>query len=342
MASVLDRYVTSTVLELLEAELSESALRDLERSCEGCVPAGLWQQALRQPLREFLSRPGKEFRARLVSFAWGVSGQREPIRPVLPLLVELIHAGSLIIDDIQDGSRSRRGGESLHQMVGTPIALNCGNWLYFWPLVLLERMELEPSIELQLHREFIGAMHRCHYGQSLDLGARIIDIPQREVSGLVRTITELKTGTLMRLATSVGAITAKVEPAVRTALAEFGRRLGIGLQMLNDLGNLLQSNNYEDLRHGRLTWLWGWLAEDLPKASYDQLIELCRHAAADPVHWVTLASMMREHLLRLHAAARVEEFLDEPMNELSQQFPGSEEISLLSEEIDRLKQSYLT
>lgn len=342
MASVLDRCVTTTVLEMLEAELSESSLRALERDCHGVVPPWLWQQSLSRPLREFLGRPGKEFRAKLTTYCWGISGRQDPISPVLPLLVELIHAGSLIVDDIQDGSRLRRGGEALHHLVGVPLALNCGNWLYFWPLLLLERLGLEPEVELHLHREFIQAMHRCHYGQSLDLGARILEVPQAEVAGVVQTITELKTGSLMRLAASVGAISAKASPEVCATVAEFGRRLGIGLQMLNDLGHLRQSQHYEDLRHGRLTWLWAWLSEELPPNIYNSMMEQCRRAAADSSQWAPLVVSMKSHLTHSPAYSRVEKYLDQTVRDLSAAFPGSEEIAHLVEEIDRLKQSYLS
>jgi hypothetical protein len=54
-------------------------------------------------------------------------------------VVEFIHAGSLVVEDIEDGSRIRRGRVALHVRYGMPVALNAGNWLYFWPFELLKK-----------------------------------------------------------------------------------------------------------------------------------------------------------------------------------------------------------
>src|SRR5512142_2931568 len=63
-------------------------------------------------------------------------------------IVEGLHLGSLIIDDIEDESSTRRGGPTLHRQIGVPNALNAGNWLYFWPALLVPRLKLGPDREL--------------------------------------------------------------------------------------------------------------------------------------------------------------------------------------------------
>jgi geranylgeranyl pyrophosphate synthase len=126
----------------------------------------------------------------------------------LPLLVEILHAGSLIVDDIQDGSAYRRGKPALHVLVGVPLALNAGNWLYFLPHRLLQDLRLDSHVELELRRALDRGVLRCHYGQALDLGVRLGSLSQREVRGVVSLCTRLKTGSLLELAAEVGAIAA--------------------------------------------------------------------------------------------------------------------------------------
>ena len=60
-------------------------------------------------------------------------------RPPWPRMFEIIHAGSMIVDDIEDDSSERRGAPAVHRLHGLPLALNAGNWMYFAPFRLVER-----------------------------------------------------------------------------------------------------------------------------------------------------------------------------------------------------------
>ncbi len=227
------------------------------------------------PVSEFLARPGKRFRGRLVSLAWTLAGRRDQPPPALPLSVELLHAGSLIVDDIQDGSVQRRGRATLHRQVGVPIALNAGNWLYFWPLTLLADLGLEPQIELSLHRLIAAAVRRCHEGQALDLTARIGDLYPAEVASVCRLVSEWKTGSLMGMAAAVGAVAGGASHTFVSAVTTFGERLGVALQMQNDLSELNGAagplKHPEDLIHGRVTWPWAWAVAASSSAAFDAL-----------------------------------------------------------------------
>jgi geranylgeranyl pyrophosphate synthase len=125
------------------------------RSAQGI--SGLLSETLVDPLNDFFSRPSKNVRGKLleIGFCLGSAGrissltsaERELCRNLSEIL-EAIHAGSLIVDDIQDGSRLRRGQETLHLRYGMPVALNAGNFLYFLPLQRLSELGLEPGLEL--------------------------------------------------------------------------------------------------------------------------------------------------------------------------------------------------
>ncbi len=250
-------------------------LRRLQPAAPPGVPAKLWEAALVGPVAEFLNRPGKRFRGRLVSLAWSLTGRDDELPPELPLLVELLHAGSLIVDDIEDGSIQRRGRPALHRLVGLPSALNIGNWLYFWPQTLLKTLELPASTELELHRLWTDAVRVCHEGQALDLTARIGDLHPSEVVSVCQVISESKTGALMGMAAELGATAAGGDAEGIAAIRTFGVRMGVGLQMQNDLGELSgvagPIKHPEDLIHGRITWPWAWAAQRLPAARFDAL-----------------------------------------------------------------------
>lgn len=230
------------------------------------------------PLREFLSRPGKQLRARLVELSWVLSGGRAALPAGLPLAVELLHAGSLIVDDIEDCSEERRGRPALHLITGLPVALNAGNWLYFAALEQLGRLPVDERRCLSALRRTHELLARCHEGQALDVGVRISALPQREVEEVARAIAERKTGGLAALCTSLAAICAGAPPWMEDALRSFGVSLGVGLQMLDDAGGISceerRSKGEEDLRNGRATWAWALLAVRTPPAAYRPLQQL--------------------------------------------------------------------
>lgn len=255
---------TPPLLTALERALGPHGVSHLDPS----VPAPLWRRALAGPAAEFLARPGKELRASIVRAGWALGGGRGDMPDALPLALELLHAGSLIVDDVEDGSDTRRGGPALHTLVGTPLAINTGSWMYFWALAELSSLALPPAAELALLRTATRTLVRCHQGQALDLATVITDVEVADAPAVVAAITRLKTGALCGLAAELGAIAAGATPEAQAAIARFGEVIGAALQMLDDLGSLTsparRDKGLEDLRGRRATWPWAWLAERGP------------------------------------------------------------------------------
>ena len=239
------------------------AALDRALSLDPTVPTAVWRRAITGPAAEMLARPGKALRTAIVRAGWLLGGGRDEMPERLPLVIEILHTGSLIIDDVQDGSAERRGGPTLHELVGVPLAINTGSWMYFWALSEIAQLGLPPDVELEVHRTAAATLARCHLGQALDLSARIDEIDVADVPAVVAATTKMKTGELCRFAAELGAIAAG---ANRAAVGAFGEALGIALQMLDDLGSLTsdarRDKGREDLLNHRPTWPWAWLAED--------------------------------------------------------------------------------
>ncbi len=301
------------------------------------------EAALVSPLDGFVRQPGKRFRGRLVQIAWDLAlprGSDRMLPPELPQVLELVHAGSLIVDDIEDGSSSRRGAPTLHSSHGVPLALNAGNALYFLPIVGLPAIGLSAEAELAIHRDLARTMSRCHAGQALDIYATLERVPLHEVPELVESIAGLKTGSLMSAAARLGAIAAGGTSTVIEALGAFGCELGICLQHLDDLGNLSGRNDphkrHEDLRARRITWVWSSLARTQPA---DVVAELRRrvlegNGTIEPTAAQIMAllgeSPRREVRDRLHTAAL----------KLANTLGEDARLELLFAELQRLEASY--
>jgi geranylgeranyl pyrophosphate synthase len=245
----------SPLLAALAAALVPGGASALEPG----VPAAVWRAALSGPAAAFLARPGKDLRTQLVRAGWVLGGRPAAAMPdALGRVIEILHAGSLIVDDVEDAATHRRGGPALHQLVGVPLAINTGSWMYFWALAELAELAIPGAVEAA-----IAALVRCHQGQGLDLAARVDGLAMADVPGVVAATTRLKTGGLCRLATELGARAAGAAPDVVARVGAFGERAGIALQMFDDLGSIgaRRDKAREDLAHARPTWPWAWLAE---------------------------------------------------------------------------------
>jgi geranylgeranyl pyrophosphate synthase len=335
----------SALAEQVQREFAEPRLAKTLDARAELVHDRHWQAALLGPLQELLERRGKCFRSQLVQIAYDlVRGGSAPAMPAqLPLLVEALHAGSLIVDDIEDDSKSRRGEPALHVLVGLPLALNAGNWLYFLPHRLLEELGFEAGVELELRRAIDRCVLRCHYGQALDLGVRLGALAQREVYGVVSLSTRLKTGSLLELAAEVGAVAGGAEPALRAALTTFARRYGVALQMLDDASGLYQPSRahkgYEDLLNGCPTWPWAWLAERLDQLSYSRLQHQARDVVRRELEPEALTSSMRRQLGD-YPRQRIRHELSNAFEELEKQVEDRDRLQPLSDEIARLVEAY--
>lgn len=315
------------------------------------LPAHLWERALLGPAHEFLRRPGKRFRGRLVEMCWRLAGGAAKAMPAeLPLVVELLHAGSLIVDDIEDGSTMRRGAPALHHVYGTALALNTGNWMYFWPLALIDRLGLGGERTAELHRLVRHTLLCCHQGQALDLALKVTELEQGEVPRVVKATTQLKTGALMELGAALGAVAAGAGDRELEAMCRFGRELGTGLQMLDDLGGLTcaarRDKGAEDLRLGRPTWPWAWAAGGSSPAAFAELQARARKlgAGGDAVAQAGAVDALGQALAAIvgeTGRARVQSRLRLALAVLHDALGASPVLDAVEAELSRLEQSYV-
>jgi geranylgeranyl pyrophosphate synthase len=256
----------------------------------------------------------------------------------------VIHAGSLIVDDIEDGSAERRGAPTVHRIYGTPLALNAGNWLYFWSLELLRELDLPADVLLDLHQRIGRMLVQGHAGQSLDIDTRIHRLPQAQVREHVEAMSRLKTGSFMGVAAAVGAVGAQAPRPLVEAVERFGIALGQALQMLDDLMNLVgrrdRAKRYEDLLHARANWPWVWFADVASPEEWQRAVFSQRQVTAgalDP-HLLAVDLLGRVGLQGRHQASTL---LAQAFDDLCLVTGPHPLLSTLRAEMDRLENSYV-
>lgn len=331
------------LVELLDREFSPDSLGKLGAGdLASAVPWRLWNRALYRPLRDFLERPGKEFRGELVALFFRTSGTHETPPFALPYVVEALHAGSLIVDDIEDDSNERRGLPALHRRYGIPVALNAGNWLYFWALRLLEQLGLDARTEGAARRLATRTLLDCHHGQALDLSVCASELAQHEIPGVVRAVSELKTGALVGFAAGLGALTGGAPAPLVDAAIRAGRDFGTALQMFDDLSGIVEPRRRhkgrEDLAQNRPTWVWAWLSASVEPARFDAL--RARGAAARSPRELDALAADLAALVAAPGTRFVREFLDASLVRFAAAGPPGEVLAGLRRETERLCRSH--
>jgi geranylgeranyl pyrophosphate synthase len=177
--------------------------------------------------------PSKRVRAVLAFLAAELCGRDDRAAGVAAA-VEMIHASSLILDDLpsMDNAPVRRGRPACHVAFGETTSLLAAFGLLTLAFRTMAR-EYEPALASRLMTLFADAVGSDGLigGQADDLLAtdRAITFERLE------RIHRLKTGVLFSAAATGGALTADASPAHLAAIAAYAKNLGLAFQVIDDL-----------------------------------------------------------------------------------------------------------
>lgn len=217
------------------------------------------QRAILQPYDHIASKPGKNFRSKLIGVFNQIYGISEGKIQLVANMVEILHNASLLIDDIEDNSEMRRGLTASHLIFGTPMTINTANYMYFRAMNMLQDiadgdMPLLKDLMVVFNEEMIN----LHKGQGLDIYWRDSlpkIIPDEH---MYFNMVMNKTGGLFRL--TVRIMERLSAEKLSFTLIPFSNLLGIIYQLRDDYKNLLDQNMIankglgEDLSEGKLSF----------------------------------------------------------------------------------------
>ncbi len=201
---------------------------------------------LHRPVWDLLERGGKHWRPVLGLLLLDALGV--PVAPheaMMSVVAELIHTASLIIDDIEDASTTRRGEPTVHERFGLPTAINAANTLYFLPmLTVTENAAIDTAQRDAIRGLLVDLMVRGHFGQAQDIYWSELAGPARralwgdpELEGKILQGYAFKTGAGIRGMAEVAAIVAGLDAATRDRLGRFGETFGVAFQIVDDVNN---------------------------------------------------------------------------------------------------------
>ena len=201
-------------------------------------PADIAPQRLHHAMRYAVLGGGKRVRALLTHAAAELCGANPDKADVAAAAVELIHAYSLVHDDMpcMDDDDLRRGKPSCHMQYDDATALLVGDALQSLAFQLLAQPGLcnEATRQLEmLHLLAVASGSRgMAGGQAIDLASVGQSLTQEELEYMHIH----KTGTLIRAAALLGAYCADtIETARVHAIAQYAQSIGLAFQVVDDI-----------------------------------------------------------------------------------------------------------
>ncbi len=194
---------------------------------------------------------GKRLRPMIVLLSAGASGYRGSHHIDLAAIIEFIHTATLLHDDVIDDSTMRRNQETANAVWGNEASVLVGDFLYSRSFEMMVDVDSMRVMEILSH-----ATNRIAEGEVLQLlNCNNPDTTEEEYMEVI----DRKTATLFQAGARLGAVLAGASPEQEQAMADYGLKLGIAFQLVDDALDYNSSNEDigknigDDLSEGKPT-----------------------------------------------------------------------------------------
>ena len=200
------------------------------------VPSGTPSAVFHEAMRYTLLLPGKRLRGILTLSVADLVGGRNEGALALACAVEMVHASSLILDDLpcMDNASLRRGRPVLHRAFGEANAILAAVGLLNSAYGAIADA---PGLKDKIRVEAATLLTRAVGGEGL-VGGQIQDLEgtgKRLDLEALEWIHSHKTGALFIAAAELGALAGGARPAAREAIHRYAKNLGLAFQITDDL-----------------------------------------------------------------------------------------------------------
>jgi geranylgeranyl diphosphate synthase type 3 len=121
-------------------------------------------ESVLEPFRYLSQIPGKDVRGTLIDcFQQWLQIPGEKMIAIKEIIASL-HNASLLVDDIEDNSKLRRGVPVAHSIYGVAMTINCANYVYFLALEKCQALNCPRAMEI-----FVQELLNLHRGQGQDI-----------------------------------------------------------------------------------------------------------------------------------------------------------------------------
>lgn len=251
---------------------------------------------------------GKRLRPKLALLGAQAVGYEDGRTVDGAVAVEMIHAATMIHDDVVDSASMRRGKASVNSAWSGQLAVLMGDFLLsraLCMLIELGNMEALGAVARAAERLSIGEIFEIQIGRQLDISR----------PSYFRMVGD-KTASLMSAAARLGPILAGAPAFIVTAMGQYGEALGKAFQIADDVldftgdADTLGKPVGLDLREGKITLPLIHALESAPASARESVTRLLGRRRKTDAEWQRILEFVGEYAgvaaaqrtARVHAA----------------------------------------
>lgn len=211
---------------------------------------------LRAAMAHYPAAGGKRLRPLLATMVCEAFGGNPDKAVPFGVALEMIHNFTLVHDDVMDEDDTRRGMKTVHHEYGVPEAILAGDAMFARAFELVLESDIDDARVVRLVEILARSVRLLADGQQMDL-----DFEQRDIVSPEEYLEmiERKTAVLYSAAAQGGAIVGGANEPQQEALFEYGRLIGLGFQIWDDVLDLRSTQEafgkpvLNDIRNGKKT-----------------------------------------------------------------------------------------
>jgi octaprenyl-diphosphate synthase len=238
----------------------------------------------------------------------------------LAAVVEILHAATLVHDDVIDMAQTRRGRPSANVQWGNHTCVLAGDWLYMQAFQIALRERNFHILDL-----LISLTQLMVEGELIQL-ERIGKVEITEADCM--EIVDRKTAGLFSVCAKLGAVMGGADTAVEERLGEYAWNLGMAFQLIDDLLDFTSREKTlgkpvgNDLREGKITLPMVYALEQATMEERRQIELILREQNYDAVPFSQVRAMINKYGAVARVQERAQQFTDKA-RQIIAEFPDS-------------------
>lgn len=234
--------INAAIEKYIPKEISEEYLEFLLGPAQNKYSPGAVQKAIIDPIWDLLDRGGKRWRPAvflILSEALGGDPKKLADFAIIP---EVVHNGTLMADDVEDGSNLRRGKPCTHMLFGVDVAINAAEAMYFIPTIVFRKNlnGFDAKTILRAYNVF------CEELTKLTVSGQAVDIYWHKDPLRAKNVTEAqylqmcagKTGALARMSARLASVLCGGNEEQELIFGRLSETIGVAFQIHDDILNL--------------------------------------------------------------------------------------------------------
>jgi geranylgeranyl diphosphate synthase type I len=232
---------------------------------------------LKAAMAHYPAAGGKRLRPVLATIVCEAVGENAEKAIPFGAALEIVHNFTLVHDDVMDEDDTRRGIKTVHAQYGVPEAILAGDALFARAFEIVSDTDSEAENVVKLTEIMAKAVRLLAEGQQMDMD---FEDSRKITSDDYLKMIERKTAVLYSAAAQGGVIVGGGTEAQEEALFEYGRLIGLGFQIWDDVLDLRSNQEtfgkpvLNDIRNGKKTLIVVNGLEDMSAVERKQFLKV--------------------------------------------------------------------